>query len=100
MRGPCVPQDRRMPGRGGAHRPRGRRRFRADLLREAPAMPTPAMGKLLESYLTELEGEKGFWRGNREDVPVFVFSDDEHDRMRLMAPIRVGAGLDTQTPHR
>ena len=62
-------------------------------------MTTTAMGKLLESYLTDLEGEKGFWRGNREEVPLFVFSDDEHDRMRLMAPIGVVEDLDADLLH-
>jgi hypothetical protein len=62
-------------------------------------MTTTAMGKLLESYLTELEGENGFWRGNRNEVPVFVFSDDEHDRMRLMAPIGVVEELDSELLH-
>jgi len=62
-------------------------------------MTTSAMGKLLESYLTELEGENGFWRGSRGDVPVFVFSDDEHDRMRLMAPIGVVEELDSELLH-
>lgn len=57
------------------------------------------MGKLLESYLTDLEGEKGFWRGNRSEVPVFVFCDDEHDRMRLMAPIGVVEELDPELLH-
>ena len=50
-------------------------------------MTTSAIGRLLDSYLTELEGEDGFWRGVREDVQVFVLSDDSHDRMRIMAPI-------------
>jgi len=62
-------------------------------------MTTTAMGKLLDSYLTDLEGENGFWRGNRDDVPVFVFSDDEHDRMRLMAPIGVVEELDPELLH-
>ena len=62
-------------------------------------MTTSAMGKLLESYLTDLEGENGFWRGNRDEVPVFVFSDDEHDRMRLMAPIGVVEELDSELLH-
>jgi hypothetical protein len=57
-------------------------------------MTTAAMTKLLESYLTSLEGEPGFWRGEREGVPVFVFSDDANDRMRLMAPIGVLEELD------
>ena len=50
-------------------------------------MTTAAISKLIESYLTQLEGQPGFWRGMREDVPVYVFSDDRNDRMRLMAPI-------------
>ena len=62
-------------------------------------MTTTAMGKLLDSYLTDLEGENGFWRGNRDEVPVFVFSDDEHDRMRLMAPIGVVEELDSELLH-
>jgi hypothetical protein len=50
-------------------------------------MTTSAIGKLLDSYLSDLEGEDGFWRGMREDVQIFVLSDDSHDRMRIMAPI-------------
>ena len=50
-------------------------------------MTTSAIGKLLDSYLTDLEGEDGFWRGMREDVQLFVVSDEPHDRMRIMAPV-------------
>ena len=50
-------------------------------------MTTSAIGKLLDSYLTELEGGNGFWRGMREEVQIFVLSDESHDRMRIMAPI-------------
>ena len=50
-------------------------------------MTTSAIGKLLDSYLTDLEGEDGFWRGMREEVQLFVLSDESHDRMRIMAPI-------------
>jgi hypothetical protein len=71
----------------------------AELAQDARAMTTTAMGKLLDSYLTDLEGENGFWRGNRDEVPVFVFSDDEHDRMRLMAPIGVVEELDSELLH-
>jgi hypothetical protein len=51
------------------------------------AMTTSAIGKLLDSYLTQLEGGDGFWRGMRGDVQIFVLSDETHDRMRIMAPI-------------
>src|SRR6185369_8966401 len=60
----------------------------------ASAMTTAAIGKILDSYLTDLEGQAGFWRGMREDVPVYVFSDDSHDRVRLMAPVGELGSLD------
>ncbi|MBI1799099.1 MAG: hypothetical protein HYR73_05390 [Candidatus Eisenbacteria bacterium] len=50
-------------------------------------MTTAAISKLLDSYLTDLEGRSGFWRGVRDEVAVYVFCDDRNDRMRLMAPI-------------
>jgi len=59
-------------------------------------MTTSAIGRLLDSYLTELEGEDGFWRGVREDVQIFVLSDDSHDRMRIMAPIGELKELETE----
>ncbi len=62
-------------------------------------MTTQAMGKLLDSYLTDLEGQPGFWRGVRNEVPVFVFSDDEHDRMRIMSPIGVVEELEPDLLH-
>lgn len=57
------------------------------------------MGKLLDSYLQELDGQPGFWRGMRGEVPVFVFSDDDHDRMRIMSPIGVVEELDPDLLH-
>jgi hypothetical protein len=50
-------------------------------------MTTNAIGKILDSYLAEVEGQPGFWRGLRDEVPVYVFSDESHDRMRVMAPV-------------
>lgn len=50
-------------------------------------MTTAAISKLIDSYLGDVEGKNGFWRGTREDVTVYVFTDDEHDRMRIMAPV-------------
>ena len=62
-------------------------------------MTTQAMAKLVEAYLTDIEGQPGFWRGERDEVPVFVFSDDEHDRMRIMSPIGVIDELDVDLLH-
>ena len=50
-------------------------------------MTTAAIGKLLHAYLTDVEGRSGFWRGSRDDVAVYVMSDDAHDRLRIMAPV-------------
>ncbi len=50
-------------------------------------MTTTAIGKILDAYLGDMEGQPGFWRGLRDEVPVYVFSDDTHDRMRVMSPV-------------
>ena len=50
-------------------------------------MTTATIGKLLDSYLGDVQGESGFWRGMRDEVLVYVFSDDTHDRMRIMSPV-------------
>jgi hypothetical protein len=50
-------------------------------------MTTDSISKILDSYLSEVEGQPGFWRGVRDEIQLFVFSDDAHDRMRIMAPI-------------
>jgi hypothetical protein len=50
-------------------------------------MTSESISKLLDSYLTEVEGKVGFWRGTRDEVQLFVLSDDDHDRIRIMAPI-------------
>jgi hypothetical protein len=50
-------------------------------------MTTDSISKILDSYLSEVEGQPGFWRGVRDEVQLFVFSDDAHDRVRIMAPI-------------
>lgn len=50
-------------------------------------MTHSTLGRLLERLLEDIEGQDGFWHGQREDVTVYVVSDLEHDRMRIMAPI-------------
>ena len=50
-------------------------------------MTHSTLGRLLERLLEEMEGSDGFWHGQRDDVTVYVVSDLEHDRMRIMAPI-------------
>ena len=45
------------------------------------------LARLLERLLEDMEGSDGFWHGQRNDVTVYVVSDLEHDRMRIMAPI-------------
>jgi len=50
-------------------------------------MTNATLGRLLERLLQDREGSEGFWHGQREDVAVYVVSDEEHDRMRIMSPI-------------
>jgi hypothetical protein len=45
------------------------------------------LGALLPSLLADLEGKDGVWRGARADVPVYILCDEEHNRVRIMAPI-------------
>lgn len=62
-------------------------------------MTTQSMGKIMDAYVSDLEGQPGFWRGMRAEVPVFVHTDEEHDRMRIMAPIGVIEELDAELLH-
>jgi len=52
------------------------------------------LGALLPSLLADLEGRDGVWRGARADVPVYVLCDEEHNRVRAMAPIGELRALD------
>ena len=54
---------------------------------EGHRMTHSTLGRLLERLLEDIEGQDGFWHGQRDDVTVYVVSDLEHDRMRIMAPI-------------
>lgn len=46
-----------------------------------------SLGALLPSLLSEIDGEPGFWRGRRGEVPVYVLCDENHNRVRVMAPV-------------
>ena len=50
-------------------------------------MTHATLGRLLANLMTDMEGGNGFWHGMRHEVPVYVVSDEEHDRMRIMSPI-------------
>jgi hypothetical protein len=50
-------------------------------------MTNTALGGLLARLLEDMEGGNGFWHGDRHEVPIYVVADEEHDRMRIMAPI-------------
>jgi hypothetical protein len=74
-------------------------RARSNWAKMRELMTGAAISKLLESYLTDLEGRPGFWRGVREEVPIYVFSDEQNDRMRLMSPIGELKELDSEILH-
>lgn len=50
-------------------------------------MTHSTLGRLLANLMSDMEGSNGFWHGQRHEVPVYVVSDEEHDRMRIMSPI-------------
>lgn len=50
-------------------------------------MNQTTLGALLPSLLADLEGGDGVWRATRAEVPVYVLCDEEHNRIRAMAPI-------------
>ncbi len=50
-------------------------------------MTLDTVSRLLDRLLEEKEGSDGFWHGQRNGVTIYVVADEEHDRMRIMAPI-------------
>ncbi len=52
-------------------------------------MTSAGIGKVLEGWLTGIESRAGFWQGTHDEVQVYVFSDESHDRIRIMAPVGV-----------
>lgn len=50
-------------------------------------MTLDTVSRLLDRLLEEKEGSDGFWTGQRDGVTLYVVADEEHDRMRIMAPI-------------
>ena len=50
-------------------------------------MTLDTVSRLRDRLLEEKEGSDGFWTGQRDGVTLYVVADEEHDRMRIMAPI-------------
>ena len=50
-------------------------------------MTLDTVSRLLDRLLEEKEGSDGFWHGQRNGVTLYVVADEEHDRIRIMAPI-------------
>ena len=50
-------------------------------------MTLDTVSRLLDRLLEDKEGSDGFWHGQRDGVTLYVVADEEHDRMRIMAPI-------------
>ena len=43
-----------------------------------------------------LRGQPGLWQATIDGVPVYVITDETHDRMRIIAPINEVARSDTE----
>lgn len=50
-------------------------------------MRNHALRLYLNRYLTKIEGSNGSWSGERDGVLIFVFSDEQSDRLRLLSAI-------------
>ena len=59
-------------------------------------MTGQGLAALLPSLLTEMDGEPGFWSGNRDEVPVYILCDESHNRVRVMAPVGELRELDSE----
>lgn len=45
------------------------------------------LGLLLEQRLPGLIGDPGRWQSPIDDLTLYVFTDESHDRMRIMIPV-------------
>ena len=51
------------------------------------AMNNALLGALLDDRLTALEGGPGRWQARIEDWTLYIFADEQHDRVRIMVPV-------------
>ncbi len=51
------------------------------------AMNNALLGALLNDRLTALKGEPGQWQARIDDWTLYVFTDEHHDRVRIMVPV-------------
>ena len=51
------------------------------------AMNNALLGALLNDRLTALKGEPGQWQARIDDWTLYVFADEDHDRVRIMVPV-------------
>ncbi len=58
----------------------------------APLQPAPMdndrLFRLLRELADDVEGEPGYWRFSIEGVSLICLTDESHDRMRIIAPIK------------
>lgn len=59
----------------------------SELIPSTQAMTTDRLGTILSETVETLEGEAGQWQFELNGVSMVVVTSDEHDRMRLVAPI-------------
>lgn len=51
-------------------------------------MNSKILDELLKSELPQAEGKPGFWTARQADLTLYVMSDEHHDRMRIMTPVK------------
>lgn len=59
-------------------------------------MDNERLGELIEEHATVLEGRPGMWRIAYDDHVLFVITDEDHNRMRVMTPVVEQDALDDE----
>ena len=51
-------------------------------------MNNARLERLLQARYEDVEGQPGFWKATVDPFVLYVVTDESHDRMRVMTPIR------------
>jgi hypothetical protein len=66
----------------------------------ANIMNNDTLGMLIKRFDAKAESQPGFWQLTHEDMVVYVISDDEADRMRIIVQIADAEQLEKEHLHR
>ena len=62
-------------------------------------MTNARLAKLISRIDPKVQGQAGNWRFSVQDVPAFVITDEQADRMRILVPAADAQELDEVSDH-